>query len=80
VGLRRVASQTLDAGLRQRLQQNIDALLDVIASLNLLGVAFDAFREVYQNVSAAGGEEERRRVLHERQARRRDSRRGGARR
>ncbi|MCC6021354.1 MAG: N-6 DNA methylase [Thermoproteaceae archaeon] len=43
-------SQTLDAGLRQRLQQNIDALLDVIASLNLLGVAFDALREVYQNV------------------------------
>jgi hypothetical protein len=43
-------SQTLDAGLRQRLQQNIDALLDVIAGLNLLGVAFDALREVYQNV------------------------------
>jgi type I restriction-modification system DNA methylase subunit len=43
-------SQTLGAGLRQRLQQNIDVLLDVIASLNLLGVAFDALREVYQNV------------------------------
>jgi hypothetical protein len=43
-------SQTLGAGLRQRLQQNIDALLDVIASLNLLGVAFDTLREVYQNV------------------------------
>ncbi|MFZ8807461.1 MAG: Eco57I restriction-modification methylase domain-containing protein [Pyrobaculum sp.] len=43
-------SPTLDAGLRQRLQQNIDALLDVIASLNLLGVAFDTLREVYQNV------------------------------
>jgi hypothetical protein len=36
--------------LGQRLQQSIDALLDVIASLDLFGVTFDAFREVYQNI------------------------------
>jgi hypothetical protein len=40
----------LRGNLGQRLQQNIDALLEVIAGLNLFGVTFDAFREVYQNI------------------------------
>ncbi len=45
-----LSDSALHDNLRQRLQQNIDALLEVIAGLNLFGVTFDVFREVYQNI------------------------------
>jgi hypothetical protein len=45
-----LSDSALHDNLRQRLQQNIDALLGVIAGLNLFGVTFDVFREVYQNI------------------------------
>jgi hypothetical protein len=45
-----LSDSALHDNMRQRLQQSIDALLAVIASLNLFGVTFDVFREVYQNI------------------------------
>ena len=45
-----VDDQSLPSGLRRDLENALNAMLTILASVNLLAASFDFFREIYQNI------------------------------